>query len=37
VGVDGQVELVNDDGEATGALVAVQIKSGRSYLNDAGA
>lgn len=37
VGIDGQIELVNDDGEATGALVAVQIKSGRSYLNDGGA
>ena len=36
VGVDGQLEFVNDDGEATGALVAVQIKSGRSYLNDGG-
>ncbi len=37
VGIDGQIELVNDEGEATGALVAVQVKSGRSYLIDGGA
>lgn len=37
VGIDGQIELVNDDGEATGAIVAVQIKSGRSYFIDGGA
>lgn len=36
VGIDGQVELVNDQGEATGSIVAVQIKSGRSYLLDGG-
>jgi len=32
VGIDGHVELVNLEGEATGACVAVQIKSGTSYL-----
>lgn len=37
VGIDGQIELVNDEGEATGAIVAVQIKSGPSYLLDGGA
>jgi hypothetical protein len=36
VGIDGQVELVNDEGEATGSLIAVQVKSGRSYLVDGG-
>lgn len=32
VGIDGQIEYVDDNGIATGALVAVQIKSGASYL-----
>jgi hypothetical protein len=36
VGIDGHVELVNADGEATGATIAVQIKSGASYLDDVG-
>jgi hypothetical protein len=31
VGIDGQLEYVNDDGYATGKLVAVQVKSGPSY------
>lgn len=34
VGIDGQIELVNDRGEATGKIVAAQIKSGNSYLVD---
>lgn len=34
VGIDGQIEYVNSGGEVTGQLVAVQIKSGDSYLND---
>jgi hypothetical protein len=36
VGIDGHVELVNDDGQATGANIAVQIKSGESYLKEMG-
>jgi len=32
VGIDGQIELVGEHGEATGRVVAVQIKSGESYL-----
>jgi len=36
VGIDGQVELVDERGEATGATIAVQIKSGSSYLIDSG-
>jgi hypothetical protein len=32
VGIDGQIEYVNNIGEATGKIVAVQIKSGDSYL-----
>lgn len=31
VGIDGQVEYVNDKGEATGEVVAIQIKSGKSF------
>jgi hypothetical protein len=31
VGIDGQLEYVNDGGHATGKLVAVQVKSGPSY------
>lgn len=37
VGIDGYIEQVNPIGEATGATVAVQIKSGVSYLIDGGA
>ena len=37
VGIDGFVELVDEDSGATGATVAVQIKSGTSYLRGAGA
>lgn len=33
VGIDGQIELVNDDGSATGLLIGVQIKSGESFVN----
>ncbi|WP_324047041.1 DUF4365 domain-containing protein [Aeromonas caviae] len=33
VGIDGQIELVNDDGSATGMLIGVQIKSGDSFVN----
>jgi hypothetical protein len=36
VGVDGQIEMVNDAGLATGQLVAVQVKSGESYMSDGG-
>ncbi|MCY2981162.1 MAG: DUF4365 domain-containing protein [Planctomycetota bacterium] len=32
IGIDGHVEFVNSEGKATGAIVAVQIKSGTSYL-----
>jgi Domain of unknown function (DUF4365) len=31
VGIDGQIEYIAADGEATGRLVAVQVKSGPSY------
>ncbi len=31
VGIDGQIEYVDDDGVATGRIVAVQVKSGQSY------
>ncbi|GHU13242.1 hypothetical protein FACS189441_0330 [Betaproteobacteria bacterium] len=34
VGIDGQIEYVNNAGEATGKIVAVQIKSGNSYLHN---
>jgi hypothetical protein len=30
VGIDGQVEYVTPDGEATGRMIALQIKSGPS-------
>jgi len=32
VGIDGQIEYVNSEGNATGRMIAVQIKSGPSYL-----
>ena len=32
IGIDGHVEFVNSEGKATGAIVAVQIKSCTSYL-----
>jgi len=32
VGIDGQVEFVDSSGVATGLVVAVQVKSGGSYL-----
>lgn len=35
VGVDGNLEFVNPDGFATGRMVAVQVKSGRSYFANA--
>jgi len=34
VGVDGQIEFINETGEATGQIVAVQVKSGPSYLRE---
>lgn len=34
VGIDGQVEYVDNDGYATGRMIAVQIKSGESYLKE---
>lgn len=36
VGIDGQIEMVTADGAASGHLVAAQVKSGASYLKDAG-
>lgn len=36
VGIDGQIEHVNEKGETTGKIVAAQIKSGNSYLIDKG-
>ncbi|WP_051691650.1 DUF4365 domain-containing protein [Pedobacter borealis] len=36
IGIDGQIEHVNDGGEATGKIVGAQIKSGNSYLVDKG-
>jgi hypothetical protein len=35
-GIDGQVEEVDENNNATGRIMAVQIKSGRSYLHDSG-
>ena len=35
-GIDGYVEEVNEANEATGRLLALQIKSGTSYFNDSG-
>lgn len=35
-GIDGYIEEVNENNEATGRLIAVQIKSGASYLHDQG-
>lgn len=35
-GIDGYIEEVNDNQEATGRLLAVQIKSGTSYIHDHG-
>jgi hypothetical protein len=34
VGIDGQIEYVTSAGEATGRLVAVQVKSGSSYFRE---
>lgn len=34
VGIDGQIELTDDEGRPTGRLVAAQIKSGDSYFRD---
>ncbi|HEV2735553.1 MAG TPA: DUF4365 domain-containing protein [Longimicrobiaceae bacterium] len=36
VGIDGQIEFVNEAGEAVGHLAAVQVKSGPSYFHDHG-
>lgn len=33
-GIDGQVELVREDGAVTGQLLAVQIKCGKSFLQE---
>jgi hypothetical protein len=33
VGIDGQIEFTDDDGQVTGRLVAAQVKSGESYFN----
>lgn len=37
VGIDGQIEYVNDKGQATGLMVFVQVKSGASYFKGASA
>ncbi|MCP5005723.1 MAG: DUF4365 domain-containing protein [Planctomycetes bacterium] len=34
VGIDGQIEYVDKDGYATGRMIAVQIKSGKSFLKE---
>ncbi|EOX1771094.1 DUF4365 domain-containing protein, partial [Vibrio cholerae] len=34
VGIDGQLELVSDDGTATGMLLGVQVKSGDSFVDN---
>jgi len=36
IGIDGQIEHISENGEATGKIVAAQIKSGNSYLVDKG-
>lgn len=36
VGIDAQIEMVAADGTVTGQLLAAQVKSGASYLKDAG-
>ena len=33
-GIDAQVEVVNDEGDSTGQLVGIQIKSGPSYFHE---
>lgn len=35
-GIDGYIEEVNDNHEATGRLLAVQIKSGTPYIHEQG-
>lgn len=35
-GIDGQIEYIDENNNATGHIIAVQIKSGSSYLNDNG-
>lgn len=35
-GVDGYIDYVNDDGGVTGKFLAIQIKTGGSYLNKSG-
>ncbi|HEY9031595.1 MAG TPA: DUF4365 domain-containing protein [Kangiella sp.] len=32
LGIDGQIEVVNEDKEGSGRLIAVQLKTGQSYL-----
>lgn len=34
VGIDGQIEYVDKDGYATGRIIAVQIKSGKSFFKE---
>lgn len=36
IGIDGQIEHINEKSKATGRLVAAQVKSGSSYLHDKG-
>jgi len=36
IGIDGQIEYVDKEGFATGRIVAVQIKSGKSFLKEKG-
>lgn len=33
-GIDGQIEIISDDGSVTGQLIAVQVKHGQSYLRE---
>lgn len=36
IGIDGQIELVDESGRAIGRLLAAQVKSGQSYFHDGG-
>ena|ERR1019366_2220480 len=33
-GIDGQIELVTEDGDVTGQMIAVQIKYGKSFFQE---
>lgn len=34
VGIDGQIEYVDEDGNTTGHVIAVQVKSGKSFIHE---